>query len=61
MERLGDDSPLVRGAAVWAFAQLLSREAFALLADQHAKDEPDSSVAEEWRFALSAPKPLSPR
>jgi epoxyqueuosine reductase len=61
MERLGDDSPLVRGAAVWALAQLLSKEAFALLADQRAKDEPDPGVAEEWRFALSAPEPLSPR
>jgi epoxyqueuosine reductase len=50
---LGDDSPLVRGAAVWALSQLLTREAFATLAADKAATERDASVREEWRHALS--------
>ncbi len=52
MERLDDDEPLVRGAAVWALAQLLSRENLAALARTRADREHTSTVAEEWRFAL---------
>jgi len=51
-ERLLDDpSPLVRGAAVWALAQLMERETFAALAAKVACDELDESVCEEWRRA----------
>jgi epoxyqueuosine reductase len=50
-ERLEDEEPLVRGAAVWALAQLLAREKFALLAQARAGAEHDTSVAEEWRSA----------
>ena len=50
VERLTDESPLVRGAAVWALARL-SPEAFqaqkALLADR----EEDESVKAEWARA----------
>ena len=43
---LDDASPLVRGAAVWALAQLLPREEIVALEN---KNETDSSVNEEWR------------
>lgn len=47
---LADESPLVRGAAVWALARL-DPVRTATLAPQHA-NEPDPAVAEEW--ALTA-------
>jgi epoxyqueuosine reductase len=51
-ERLLDDaSPLVRGAAVWALSQLLSRDEFAALAE--TRNDVDSSVIDEWRLALA--------
>ena len=53
-ERLGDHEPLVRGAAVWALAELLSPDEFRQLAVAELKKEHDASVAEEWRFALGA-------
>ena len=54
-ERLLDDaSPLVRGAAVWALSQLLSGEAFAVLASR-AIGEADATVRAEW--AASTPRP----
>ncbi|MBV9555778.1 MAG: tRNA epoxyqueuosine(34) reductase QueG, partial [Pseudolabrys sp.] len=47
-ERLLDDnSPLVRGAAVWALSKLLPREQFAAL----KRDDADASVAAEWNEA----------
>src|SRR4051812_34846686 len=47
-ERLLEDaSPLVRGAAVWALAQLLSPEAFAAQA-RRAAAESDEVVRSEW-------------
>jgi epoxyqueuosine reductase len=54
-ERLEDESSLVRGAAVWALAQLLSREEFARLARARAHAEHNPDVADEWRFALATP------
>nr|WP_249137328.1 tRNA epoxyqueuosine(34) reductase QueG [Bradyrhizobium tropiciagri] len=49
---LDDASPLVRGAAVWALAQLLARDAFTALASR-AGAEPDITVQQEWRAAAS--------
>jgi len=46
---LGDASPLVRGAAVWALSRLKSREEFEAL----KRDDEDASVREEWAAALS--------
>ncbi len=57
LDRLDDDEPLVRGAAVWALAQLLSRDELAALAGGRAGDERDPGVAEEWRFALGVEVP----
>jgi epoxyqueuosine reductase len=68
-ERLsGDSSPLVRGAAVWALAQLLPREAVETLATAALADETDPDVREEWLAATSprlsppdaAPSPAAP-
>jgi len=47
---LTDESPLVRGAAVWALSRLLPRKQFAALAEKHADE--DASVKEEWAAAL---------
>ncbi|WP_239628556.1 tRNA epoxyqueuosine(34) reductase QueG [Bradyrhizobium sp. I71] len=49
---LEDESPLVRGAAVWALGQLVVREEFEAMR-LHALDrEPDESIREEWKAAL---------
>ena len=50
---LGEESPLVRGAAVWALARLIDAERFALLADAHA-GENDAGVRDEWRLGATA-------
>jgi epoxyqueuosine reductase len=48
---LGDTSPVVRGAAVWALGQLLPRDKFAALAERNK--ESDNSVQDEWAAALA--------
>jgi epoxyqueuosine reductase len=55
VERLDDESPLVRGAAVWALARLISREKLSSLASEALPRERDAAVIEEWRDALAAP------
>jgi epoxyqueuosine reductase len=55
VERLDDDSALVRGAAVWALARLTSQEEFSSFAAKHLRREIDGAVIEEWRDALAAP------
>jgi epoxyqueuosine reductase len=54
-ERLCDESPLVRGAAIWALARLLSREEVKSFASKRLQNERDATVIEEWRSALTAP------
>jgi epoxyqueuosine reductase len=49
---LGDESPLVRGAAVWALGQLLAPATFAELAKDSDSKEPNEDVQREWRHAL---------
>jgi epoxyqueuosine reductase len=46
---IDDESPLVRGAAVWALSQLMAREAFEALASDRAGAERDDAVRAEWR------------
>jgi epoxyqueuosine reductase len=46
--RLDDPSPLVRGAAVWALANLLPAEKFAALRDRLMPAESDPEVGGEW-------------
>jgi epoxyqueuosine reductase len=48
---LGDASPLVRGAAVWALSQLLGREEFEARAADTMSAETDETVRAEWRLA----------
>ena len=45
---LGDASPLVRAAAIWALSRLLPPEAFSILAVEHAPREADAEVRAEW-------------
>lgn len=49
---LRDESPLVRGAAVWALSQLLPEDAFVPLAANAQPGEMDETVREEWAGAL---------
>ena len=46
---LEDESPLVRGAAVWALSQLMARDEFEALASEALGAETDESVRDEWR------------
>jgi epoxyqueuosine reductase len=55
VERLDDESALVRGAAIWALARLISREAFSSFARQGLQREREGAVIEEWRDALVPP------
>jgi epoxyqueuosine reductase len=45
---LADESPLVRGAAVWALSQLMAPEDFVELAAKAVCAEPDETVRAEW-------------
>lgn len=45
---LDDNSPLVRGMAVWALRQLLDETAFQRLRSQRADREQDAEAAREW-------------
>jgi epoxyqueuosine reductase len=55
VDRLDDDSSLVRGAAIWALARLTSRKEFSSFASERLRREIDGAVIEEWRDALAAP------
>jgi len=50
-QRLADESPLIRAAAVWALHQLLDAAAFARLRSAYAAGEPDAAVSAEWACA----------
>ncbi len=52
---LGDASPLVRGAAVWALSRLVDRAAFAHERDARLPAETDAHVREEWAVASGSP------
>lgn len=55
--RLDDPSPLVRGAAVWAFQRLSDLAAVRAAYDAYGASETDPDVISEWRLALaSAPE-----
>jgi len=47
-QRLADAAPLVRGAAIWALAQLLAPHAFEALRAGHGAAETDAAVRAEW-------------
>jgi epoxyqueuosine reductase len=48
---LGDDSALVRGAAVWALSQLMAPENFQARGAMRIGNETDESVRAEWKLA----------
>ena len=48
---LASASPLVRGAAVWALAQITPSADFESLRERHAPGETDAAVLTEWRAA----------
>lgn len=48
---LGDASPLVRGAAIWALARLVPETEYAERAAIGLATENDAAVREEWRLA----------
>ncbi|CAN7226870.1 tRNA epoxyqueuosine(34) reductase QueG [Mesorhizobium sp. LjNodule214] len=54
-ELLGDASPLVRGAAVWALSRLVPETEFAERAAAAAQTERDEAVRREWLLAQSNP------
>jgi epoxyqueuosine reductase len=56
---LGDDSALVRGAAVWALSQLIAKDRFETLASEAMASETDETVRAEWQQASFAAGPLS--
>jgi epoxyqueuosine reductase len=58
LERLDDDAPLVRGAAVWALARLVSREEFSAFAAAGMQKENERTIVEEWRIALDTSRTL---
>jgi epoxyqueuosine reductase len=51
---LDDESPLVRGAAVWAVARLGSLDLVRTLAQRYLAQETDESVRAEWLEELAA-------
>jgi len=51
---LADESPLVRGAAVWALSQLIGTEPLDALAAQAMATEQDAGVRTEWLAASSS-------
>ena len=52
---LGDASPLVRGAAVWALSQLMAPDDFAALAKRTVNGETDEAVRREWKDCAARP------
>jgi epoxyqueuosine reductase len=46
--RLRHNDPLVRGMAVWAFAQLVDAERYQIIRSEHALGETDNDVLAEW-------------
>ncbi len=56
---LDDESPLVRGAAVWALSQLLGPKEFEGLVAKAMGAETDERVREEWRLTLTSARPSS--
>jgi epoxyqueuosine reductase len=56
---VADESPLVRGAAVWALSRLLGRQEFLALAAGAMGAETNDTVREEWRLASSTARPSS--
>lgn len=46
---LNDESPIVRGAAIWALSQLMCTDEFTALRERRAPSEREESVLSEWK------------
>ena len=53
LNNLKDDSPLVRGAAVWAVKKLLDHNEIIKIKAKHIINEKDNSVIAEWDNNIS--------
>ena len=53
LKNLQDNSPLVRGAAVWAIKKLLDHNEIKEIKEQHIINEKDNSVIAEWDNIIS--------
>ena len=53
LARLEDESPLVRGAAIWALGELLDHAQLSALSENHLARESDEGVRAEWDAALA--------
>ncbi|MEX0344623.1 MAG: tRNA epoxyqueuosine(34) reductase QueG [Rhizobiaceae bacterium] len=51
---LGDTSPLVRGAAVWALGRLAGHSKFEALRAQYQRGETDEEVLAEWKMSAES-------
>jgi len=59
-ERLEDESPLVRGAAVWALSRLLETAAFEKLRQKERAAELDPDVLKEWESGAAEISAVTP-
>lgn len=50
---LDDEAPIVRGAAVWAFARLAGADVVRRLSDRYLAEESDADVRSEWLEELA--------
>ena len=50
---LADESPLVRGSAIWALSQLMDEDGFDALRSRHERMESDPVVLAEWARSVS--------
>lgn len=53
VQLLADPSPIVRGAAVWALAQLTDQQSFSATLDREIGGETDETVLQEWETATN--------
>jgi epoxyqueuosine reductase len=58
---LGDPSPLVRGAAVWALSRLMDPTDFVALAAARQNGEDDAEVRREWDLATGRAQAIGER
>ncbi|MEM9706144.1 MAG: tRNA epoxyqueuosine(34) reductase QueG [Pseudomonadota bacterium] len=60
LARLNDEAPIVRGAAVWALAQIAPADQVKEVAKRYAGREQDPTVKEEWGYAVQEGVARSP-
>ena len=53
MNNLYDESPLVRGAAIWALRKLLNNKEISNIKKKYIINEKDRSVISEWDNDIS--------